>query len=207
MCFSRQGFTREALEWAEQAGVALFRFDLSGEPDPVNAAALRIVKEAPEFEGVSGDRRANAHGIAADVPVVTQDLTLPSGDAQRILGRLAKTGLRRRDDLEDALQFWFLVHAVTLTMTVPSGKRAMVHQQQSLLCVDDLTAERSEFNPDWNKIRYDGGRLPFMGQSSTTTEVASTLESSFSPDFQIQVKRTPATNSPSVSRPTPDTRC
>ena len=34
--FSLAGVTAEALEWADRAGVALFTFDLVGEPQPLN---------------------------------------------------------------------------------------------------------------------------------------------------------------------------
>lgn len=37
--FSLGGFTDDAEDWADEAGVALFRFDLSGEPTPVNPMA------------------------------------------------------------------------------------------------------------------------------------------------------------------------
>ena len=37
--FSIAGFTDEAQEWAERANIALFSFDLTGEPTPVNQVA------------------------------------------------------------------------------------------------------------------------------------------------------------------------
>lgn len=40
--FSLAGYTQQAIVWAEQAGVRLFRFDLQGVPNPVNEAALCV---------------------------------------------------------------------------------------------------------------------------------------------------------------------
>lgn len=40
--FALSGFTQQALEWADRAGVALFTFDLVGDPEPINAAALEV---------------------------------------------------------------------------------------------------------------------------------------------------------------------
>jgi hypothetical protein len=41
--FSLAGFTPDAIEWADRAGVALFRFDLQGDPTAVNPAAVSLV--------------------------------------------------------------------------------------------------------------------------------------------------------------------
>jgi hypothetical protein len=40
--FAAAGFTDAAVDWADRAGVALFSFDLQGEPRPVNHAARRL---------------------------------------------------------------------------------------------------------------------------------------------------------------------
>jgi hypothetical protein len=40
--FALSGFTEQAREWAERAGMALFTFDLLGDPEPMNAAALDL---------------------------------------------------------------------------------------------------------------------------------------------------------------------
>lgn len=48
LVFSLSGFTDEAVEWALEAGVALFIFDLQGVPDPLNDHAREIVHRTPE---------------------------------------------------------------------------------------------------------------------------------------------------------------
>jgi hypothetical protein len=53
--FSLMYFTPQAKEWADQVGIALFRFDLQGEPEPVNAAALAIVADIPDFASPADD--------------------------------------------------------------------------------------------------------------------------------------------------------
>jgi hypothetical protein len=40
--FALSGYTVQALEWAERADMALFTFDLMGDPEPLNSAALRL---------------------------------------------------------------------------------------------------------------------------------------------------------------------
>jgi len=40
--FTRSGFTRDALEFAEQAGVGLFTYDELGGLSPVSSVARRI---------------------------------------------------------------------------------------------------------------------------------------------------------------------
>lgn len=46
--FSRQGFTREAVEYAADVDMALFRFDLQGTPEPVNATARELLASATD---------------------------------------------------------------------------------------------------------------------------------------------------------------
>ncbi|MCZ2857416.1 restriction endonuclease [Blastococcus sp. VKM Ac-2987] len=41
--FSLAGYTTSAMQWAERARMALFRFDLQGQPEPVSATARDIV--------------------------------------------------------------------------------------------------------------------------------------------------------------------
>jgi hypothetical protein len=43
LLFSLAGYTAEARAWADRVGVALFRFDLQGEPEPVNATARALL--------------------------------------------------------------------------------------------------------------------------------------------------------------------
>ncbi|GAB3760343.1 hypothetical protein FB382_003077 [Nocardioides ginsengisegetis] len=44
--FSLAGYTREAVEWADRASMALFQFDFQGEPTPVNESARSAVAAA-----------------------------------------------------------------------------------------------------------------------------------------------------------------
>lgn len=41
--FSLSGYTKQAIDWAERAGVALFDFDLMGDPSPVNEFAAELL--------------------------------------------------------------------------------------------------------------------------------------------------------------------
>jgi hypothetical protein len=49
--FSSAGYTAEAVSWAERVGVALFRFDLQGEPEPVNQPARKLFDKAGKGRG------------------------------------------------------------------------------------------------------------------------------------------------------------
>lgn len=43
--FALSDYTSEAQAWADKAGVGLFRFDLQGQPEPINAHARRMIRE------------------------------------------------------------------------------------------------------------------------------------------------------------------
>ena len=43
--FALNGFTAQAIEWADKAKMALFTFDLQGEPEPVNQIASQYTTE------------------------------------------------------------------------------------------------------------------------------------------------------------------
>ena len=49
--FSLQSYTDEARSWADQVGMALFRFDLQGEPTAVNSAAGTMLAPARSVKG------------------------------------------------------------------------------------------------------------------------------------------------------------
>ena len=49
--FSLSGFTDEAVEWANNADVALFQFDLQGDPEPLNESASDVVLDATLLAG------------------------------------------------------------------------------------------------------------------------------------------------------------
>lgn len=46
--FSLGGYTQDAQEWADKAGIALFTFDLSGAAAPLNNFAMQIVEAAKQ---------------------------------------------------------------------------------------------------------------------------------------------------------------
>lgn len=46
-CFSLAGFTPAATKFAKEAGVALFAFDLAGEPSPLNSSAVDLMERHP----------------------------------------------------------------------------------------------------------------------------------------------------------------
>jgi hypothetical protein len=48
--FSLSGFTDEASEWAGEADIALFSFDLQGTPEPLNHSAQRIAESVVPYE-------------------------------------------------------------------------------------------------------------------------------------------------------------
>jgi hypothetical protein len=46
--FSASGYSRHAVEYADEAGIMLFTYDLSGELEPVNAAAYELARSGYE---------------------------------------------------------------------------------------------------------------------------------------------------------------
>lgn len=56
--FALTDYTAEAKAWANKAGVGLFRFDLQGEPEPVNHAARQLISEQQaRLDGAETTRR------------------------------------------------------------------------------------------------------------------------------------------------------
>ena len=55
--FALGGFTAEAVRWADRAEIALFTFDLAGDPEPVNARATDLMRQSPDS---SAGRRSEA---------------------------------------------------------------------------------------------------------------------------------------------------
>ena len=43
--FARAGFTADAISWGDQGGVAMFAFDLQGEPEPVSRAGRALMED------------------------------------------------------------------------------------------------------------------------------------------------------------------
>jgi len=50
MAFSLKGYTKDALTWGSEAGIALFELDLSGQVEPLTTAASRLFAGDASFE-------------------------------------------------------------------------------------------------------------------------------------------------------------
>jgi len=90
--FSLAGYTDEAMEWAEQLQIYLFRFDLQGEPQPCNNLARHLFDEAASIEAQPAT--AIASGSPAETsnyygdnhpPPDHADEALPFGAYKRLL--------------------------------------------------------------------------------------------------------------------------
>lgn len=46
--FALMGYTKQALDWADQVNLPLFRFDRQGIPEPVNQAAIQVLRQKQE---------------------------------------------------------------------------------------------------------------------------------------------------------------
>ncbi len=84
--FSLTDYTRDAKVWADQVGMALFRFSPAGEAEPTNDYAT-VLFESAQHRNVSGRARPSLHGL----PICCTDDTI-----RRIL-MPKRTGLRRID--------------------------------------------------------------------------------------------------------------
>ncbi len=101
--FSLTDYTREAKEWAEQVGMALFRFSPAGEAEPVNGYAKVLIERA--------ENRAVAAAPARE-PLTGFPIGCSDDMARRVLTP-KREGLRRVDRLLGIRQGWLPCVSVT----------------------------------------------------------------------------------------------
>jgi Restriction endonuclease/Protein of unknown function (DUF2510) len=145
--FSLESYTREATEWANAAGVALFRFDLQGTPAPENEAAIVVTRRA----GAGGSTWSVAEPsrepepIRAAVPEVKPVWAFPvtcSDDAiVRTIAGQRQGRLGGKEQLLSLMQSWELLWRVQIDYTSPTGRRGALVQHSTQLLFDALTGE------------------------------------------------------------------
>ena len=94
--FSLTDYTRDAKQWAEQVGMALFRFSPAGEAEPVNGYATALAERA--------EHRATV-AVPARQPLTGFPIGCSDNMARRVLTP-KRVGLRRLDRVLGIRQGW-----------------------------------------------------------------------------------------------------
>lgn len=148
--FSLSRFTPDAEEWANKVGVAWFRFDLQGQPEAKNQAALRLIKASHQ----AASNRVAASRVATHRPngIDLTDLVVllgreATGHAWRIEGRIP--GKRIGWTLETTMND----EALRLSVRIP----ILLHEK--ILRIDHQWQLRDS---DW--IEYRGSRQSAVGR-------------------------------------------
>jgi hypothetical protein len=118
--FSLMAYTAAALSWADEVGMALFRFDHAGLVGPVNTAAEALIAAAPDGgPGRRGGRRIPAWPVRL------------SDRAGRAAIARERRGLLFAERVALAGLGWIWVQLVRLDYTVPT-RRAVAHRSTTL---------------------------------------------------------------------------
>jgi hypothetical protein len=80
--FSLMYYTQQARDWADEVGIALFRFNEAAEPEAVNDAAHSIIANAPDADADAGDEFALPHAVIE--PYAIRAAARVFGDAERL---------------------------------------------------------------------------------------------------------------------------
>src|ERR1700677_1094483 len=105
--FSLTDYTREAREWADQVGMALFRFSVAGEAEPVNSYAASLAQQA-EYR--------MAQGLPPPPPMPGLPINCTDEAASRLLAP-KRVGLRGTDQIVWIRQGWIPIGSATYDYT------------------------------------------------------------------------------------------
>lgn len=126
--FSRQGFTTAAVEWADGVGMALFRFDLQGEPEPQNPLARQLFATRPAQLALVGQRQALCFPTRlSDVAALT------------VLERHCEGRGAGRERLVGAWHVWLPLYGMRYRFSEPTGRVGTVREHYSDVVLDGLT--------------------------------------------------------------------
>jgi hypothetical protein len=145
--FSLMAYTREALQWADQVGMALFRFNHAGEAEPENEYAAAMFDRAEQQE----PRPAETTPIPPEPTAPRWSLPIGCTDQtayQRLQPR--RSGLRQPDQLRWVRQGWlpFASLRYDLSYLAPNRKRYEQHFAQVRVAIE-LHNRQAIFVPQW----------------------------------------------------------
>ena len=112
--FSLESYTNEARAWADEVGMALFRFDLQGEPFPVNSLAKTMM--AARDGGITA--RSCPTASLATFPTCCQD-----ADAVAVAQRQCKGLLGTREQVRWMAEAWIELLRIRVDYTTEEGFR------------------------------------------------------------------------------------
>jgi len=145
--FSLMHYTPQAIEWANEVGIALFRYDLQGDPDPVNRAAEKIMAAAP--------------GIAPSTvtsPIWMYPLRVPDQRVLKVIQKEAKPRFRGRETINWIKQVWLVCYSIQINHTMLDRKQRVAQIERHILC-DSFDGKRLALN--------DLGQTPTIADPET----------------------------------------
>jgi hypothetical protein len=120
--FAAEGFTTEATAWAASAGMALFRFDRQGEPQPCNALAQSLINGSL--------LSANHGGPIAHPPSGRHAFPIRCSDVRAVdLINAQRTGrFSNKESVHWIAQTWMVLYQITVIYSHIVGRRRQVRQ-------------------------------------------------------------------------------
>lgn len=139
--FSLMSYTEQAVAWADEVGMALFRFNHAGEVEPVNSAA-GILFERAELDpaGTGQETEPEPAGGAQRIPELIWAYPVVCGDehAVAVLNPRSRGSLRQTDTVEWITQGWLPVAGIRIDYTYLTRDRRPVERFGSLKRAFDL---------------------------------------------------------------------
>jgi hypothetical protein len=167
--FSLMAYTREAQEWADQVGMALFRFNHAGEAEPVNGYATSMFERAEQQE----QRPAKPKPPMWSLPIGCADQTA----RQRLRPR--RSGLRQVDQLLWVRQGWlpFAGLRYDFSYLAPNGRRYEQHFAQTRAAIDLVTRNAIFIPPSNSNAVLIPSRQEIIEPRWTSAELADAVNS------------------------------
>jgi hypothetical protein len=135
--FAAEGYTDEAVAWAETAEMALFRFDRQGEPAPVNRFARGLLQGGGQGL-VRPPEPPPEPPTALPQPKLALPLSCSDAAATSMISG-QRTGIISREAVDWVVQSWILLYLVRLDYTHAVGQRQQVRQSAVSIHLSSLT--------------------------------------------------------------------
>jgi Restriction endonuclease/Protein of unknown function (DUF2510) len=137
--FSLMHYTPNALAWAETVGMPLFRFDMAGQPEPVNAAAKVLVADAVGLPAEPPERIPADDTAPAKTPWWAYPFVCDSTSAVRIISREAGHSLFGSKESVTAIKrAWIPAFRYQLDFTTSHGRQGKLAQESTSRTFDAL---------------------------------------------------------------------
>lgn len=166
--FSLMHYTHEALEWADQVGMALFRFDHAGEPEAVNSYAAAVTSRAER----------NTTRSSSQLPPPMLAFAIGCSDDIGYQRLVPRRGIfRDRERLEWVRQGWLPVAGLRYDFTYVNvrGRRTEELFGHTFSTFELLSGTPISLPPDANTVWLSPSQASVIRQRMTPTEVTRKL--------------------------------